>query len=268
VSVPLVSLVIPAFNARSSIGTTILKAAEFLAGHSIPGEILVVDDGSTDATDAIVLSHPDAQLVRLSCNRGKGAALREGFRQSAGEVVLLTDADLPYGLDALPAALGEIRDGGAHAVVGDRSLPNSSFLPRVSLLRRLLSSLCSIIVRSTLIPGISDTQCGFKVIRGDVARELSRLMRVERFATDIEMLYVMRRHGLDVRRIAVRSSENSSGTVRVIRDSLVAAWDVLQVRRNWARGRYASVVLSRLGQESAAAARREAPGAPGARSQG
>ncbi len=257
-SVPLVSVVIPAHNAGPFIAGTVRKLQDFFSTHRVDGEILVVDDGSTDGTSEQLPKAPNVRLFVFGANEGKGAALREGFRRSAGQVVLFTDADLPYGVDPIGPAIYYIKEKGYAAVIGDRTLPSSSYGPKVPPLRWFLSSLCSFFVRTLLVGGMADTQCGFKAFHGDVARELSRLMRVSRFATDIEILYLLLKYGLDIKRIEVQASENISSTVRVLSDSFVAAWDICRVRLSWAASLYASPTLTRIYRDHASAGRQNA----------
>ncbi|MFH1017810.1 MAG: glycosyltransferase [Pseudomonadota bacterium] len=256
--VPLVSVVIPAFNAQSFIAGTVQKLQEFFKAYAMDGEILVVDDGSMDGTAEAIPKAPNVRLFTFNTNQGKGAALREGFRHAYGQVVLFTDADLPYGVEPIGVALYCIKERGYQAVIGDRSLPSSSYGPTVPALRWILSSVCSLTVRTLLIGGIADTQCGFKAFQGDVARELSRLMKVSRFASDIEILYVLLKYRLDIKRIPVKASVNASSTVHAFADSLVAAWDICRVRAYWSLGRYFSPILNRVFEESGSSARRNA----------
>jgi dolichyl-phosphate beta-glucosyltransferase len=257
-SVPLVSVVIPAFNAESFITDTVRKIQACFESVPIDGEILIVDDGSTDGTADAIPRGPNVRLFTFGINKGKGAALREGFRHAAGQVVLFTDADLPYGADSIPLAVYLIRERGYQAVIGDRSLPSSGQAPPVQISRRILSSLCSLFVRTMLIGGIADTQCGFKAFQGDVARELSRLMRIERFAVDIEILYLLLRYRLEIKRMPVTARENTTSTVRVLRDSWIAAWDIVRMRLAWSLGRYASPALSKLSSDALLRARQDA----------
>jgi glycosyltransferase involved in cell wall biosynthesis len=257
-SVPLVSVVIPAFNAEPFIADTVRKIQACFESVPIDGEILIVDDGSTDGTADAIPRGPNVRLFTFGINQGKGAALREGFRHAAGQVVLFTDADLPYGADSIPLAVYLIKERGYQAVIGDRTLPSSGHAPPAPITRRLLSSLCSLFVRTLLIGGIADTQCGFKAFQGDVARELARLTKVNRFAVDIEILYLLLRYRLEIRRFPVRPAGDHPSTVRAFRDSLVAMWDLGRVRLNWALNRYVSPHMVRVFQESTAGAQKNA----------
>jgi hypothetical protein len=244
------SLVLPAYQAAPFIGPNVRRALGFFADHGLAGEVIVADDGSTDGTADAVPAAPNVRVVRLA-HRGKGGALRAGMLAATGSVRAFTDADLPYGLDPVIAAAALIRERHAHAVVGDRSLPGSEY--RSGRMRRALSALASLAFRA-LSPGEAyDTQCGLKCFRGDVAAEIFRLARVDGFAIDIEILFLLRRYGLRVERIPVRLEAAAKTSVHVLRDSARAARDVTAIRIDWARGRYPSDVLERVGAEAGAA---------------
>jgi glycosyltransferase involved in cell wall biosynthesis len=242
-----VSIVIPAFNSAVYLDHNVRAVRAFLADQGLDGEVIVADDGSTDGTPDSIASAPNVRVLRLP-HRGKGAALRAGMLSATGDIRAFTDADLPYGLDALPLAINYIRQRGFHAVVGDRTLPGSSYQDPGPL-RRIISELASFAFRTLVTGGIYDTQCGFKVFRGDVAAEIFRLARIDGFAIDVELIYLVLKHRLDLKRIPVQLQRNAPSSVRVIRDSLRAVRDIASIRYNLARGRYRSPILGRLLQD-------------------
>jgi dolichyl-phosphate beta-glucosyltransferase len=243
------SLVLPAYQAAPFIGPNVRRALDVFAGHGLAGEVIVADDGSTDGTADAVPVAPNVRVLRLE-HRGKGGALRAGMLAATGTVRAFTDADLPYGLEPVIAAAAVMRERHAHAVIGDRSLPGSVY--RSGRTRRAFSGLASLAFR-VLSPGEAyDTQCGLKCFRGDVAAELFRLARVDGFAIDIEILFVLRSYGLRVERIPVRLEAAAKTSVHVLRDSARAARDVVAIRLDRARGRYRSDVLERAGAEAGA----------------
>ena len=244
---PAVSLVIPAFNSRSYLATNVARAAEFFRQSAIDAEILVADDGSTDGTADTITESDRIRVLRLA-HAGKGAALRAGMTASTGEIRAFTDADLPYGLEPLPLALSYIRERRFHAVIGDRTLPGSSYEDSGPL-RGVVSELASFAFRTLVIGGIYDTQCGFKVFRGDVAAEIFRLARTDGFAIDVEVIYLLLKYRLDLKRIPVRLEGNAPSSVRVLRDSTQAFTDIARMRLRWASGRYRSARLVRVLQE-------------------
>jgi dolichyl-phosphate beta-glucosyltransferase len=189
------------------------------------------------------------------------------MRAATGGIRAFTDADLPYGMDPLPLAVSYIRERRFHAVVGDRTLPGSRY-EDAGLLRRLVSEVASFAFRTLVTGGVYDTQCGFKVFRGDVADELFRLARIDGFAIDVELIYLILKHRLDLKRIPVQLQRNAPSSVHVIRDSARAVRDIATIRINLARGRYRSPMLTAMLEaelRSDVASAGERRGAPGGR---
>jgi dolichyl-phosphate beta-glucosyltransferase len=239
-----VSLVIPAYNSARYLNDNVLRVLDFYARAGIDGEIIVADDGSTDGTADAVRESDRVRVLRLP-HGGKGAAVRAGMAATTGEIAGFTDADLPYGVDPLPLAMSYIRERRYHAVIGDRTLPGSSYAS-TGLLRTAVSEIASLTFRTLLIGGIYDTQCGFKIFRGDVGREVFRLSRINGFAIDVEIIYLLLKYRLDLKRIPVRLERNAPSSVRVIRDSLAAFRDIATIRWNWSNGRYRAPLLANL----------------------
>jgi glycosyltransferase involved in cell wall biosynthesis len=239
-----VSIVIPAFNSARYLAGNVDRVIAFFDETGIRGEVVVADDGSTDGTATSVAETERVRILRLP-HRGKGAALRAGMAITTGDIVGFTDADLPYGVASLPLALSYIRDRRYHAVIGDRTLPGSTH-SSTGLLRTALSEVASFAFRTLVTGGIYDTQCGFKIFRGDVGREVFRLTRIDGFAIDVEVIYLLLKHRLDLKRIPVRLERNEPSSVRVIRDSLGAFRDIAAIRWHWAVGLYRAPLLREL----------------------
>ena len=242
-----VSLVIPAFNSVRYLSANVDRIKAFFEDAGIDGEIVVADDGSTDGTAGSIVESERIRVLRLP-HGGKGAAVRAGMAATTGQICGFTDADLPYGVDPLPLAMTYIRERRYHAVIGDRTLPGSAYAS-TGLLRTAVSEFASFSFRTLVTGGIYDTQCGFKVFRGDVAREVFRLTRVNGFAIDVEVIYLLLKYRLDVKRIPVRLERNEPSSVRVVRDSAAAFGDIAAIRVNWATGRYRAPLLVDLLQE-------------------
>lgn len=214
------SVVIPAFNEASRIERTLDRTVAYLNGRGETWEVVVADDGSRDQTPVIVQryiqSHGDAavRLVVLPCNRGKGAALRAGVAATRGERVLLMDADLATPIEELES-LSRALDDGFKVATGSRAVATSNVTRSQSALRVLLGRAGNLWIRSLAVPGVHDTQCGFKLFEGDVARDLFARCREDRFGIDIEVLCLARRKlGLDIAEIGVYWEHQQGSKVR------------------------------------------------------
>ena len=241
-----VSVVLPSYRAARLALRSVGRLAAFLDGTSMTWEVIVVDDGGGDFASTDLTGNPRARVLRLPENRGKGAAVAHGMKAAIGHVRIFTDADLPYDLELIPAMVDYVRAKGFHVVIGDRTLPQSSYLAEIGFKRRLASTLFSAFVGTMVTGGFFDTQCGLKAVRGDVADELFSMRRVDRFAFDVELIYLALRHRLDIKRIPVQLRNNETSSVRLVRDSIRTFADIARIKYNQMRGRYDSDVLERL----------------------
>jgi len=229
------SLVIPAYNEVNRIERCVRDVAAWRAGR--PGgfdwEIILVDDGSTDATRdagrraAEAAGMPLTLLVHAR-NRGKGAAIRTGVLASSGDPVLVSDADLSTPLSEWTKLADKVP---MHAVsIGSRAIDSDLVRKRQPFYRVLLGKTGNKIIQLFAVPGISDTQCGFKLFRGDVAREVFAQTHIDRFAWDVEVLYLARRKGFAIAEVPVLWFNSPESKVSVWRDTPKTLWDVLRIR--------------------------------------
>jgi dolichyl-phosphate beta-glucosyltransferase len=229
------SLVIPAYNEAGRIEECIRGVAEWLrsAPGGSPWEVLLVDDGSTDDTVRRARERAKAEglAVRVLAypeNRGKGAAIRTGVLASTGDPLLVSDVDLSTPLSEYDK-LAERLPSQAIAI-GSRALQQDLVRKRQAFYRVLLGRAGNRLIQLLAVPGIRDTQCGFKLFRGDVARELFGEARIERFAWDVEILYLARRRGLAIAEVPVLWFNSPESKVRVVRDAIQTLWDVSRIR--------------------------------------
>jgi dolichyl-phosphate beta-glucosyltransferase len=209
-------------------------------------EVLLVDDGGNDFRADEWRDNARVRLLQHGKNRGKGAAVRTGMLEATGQARVFTDVDLPFGMDLLPVMSAFLRDGGFHLVIGDRSLPGSSYHQATSWSRRIASALFTEFVGRIATGGFFDTQCGLKAVRGDVADALFPLLRVDRFAFDVELVYVALKHRLDIKRIPVQLLHNETSSVRLLRDATRGALDVTRIKALQLRGAYDSPRLDAI----------------------
>lgn len=214
------SVVVPAYNEEGRLAPTLDAIAGFLRDNENrfgAWEVLVVDDGSTDGTrDVVAAASAHDRRVRLVTsprNGGKGHALRLGVLASSGRRVLVTDADLAAPieqLEVLDKALAE----GHSAAVGSRSAPGATIERHQSPARELLGRAGNLLIRRIAVPGVRDTQCGFKLFDGDRAREAFGASRLTGWGIDVEILQHFRRSGWPVTEVPVRWAHQPGSKVR------------------------------------------------------
>ncbi|GAA3807722.1 dolichyl-phosphate beta-glucosyltransferase [Streptomyces phyllanthi] len=213
------SVVIPAYNEERRLGPTLDAITRHLreAGEGTSWEVIVVDDGSTDGTRDVVTAaaadEPRLQLVTSPRNRGKGNALRLGVCASYGHRVLVTDADLAAPIEELEHLDKALTDGHA-AAIGSRATPGATIERHQHPLREYLGRAGNFLIRGLAVPGIRDTQCGFKLFDGDRAREAFGASRLNGFGIDVEILQHFRRSGWPVAEVPVRWAHQSGSKIR------------------------------------------------------
>ncbi|MBW3670752.1 MAG: glycosyltransferase [Acidobacteria bacterium] len=231
-----VSIVVPAYDEASSIRTTLDELSSWLDGTGLGWEIIVVDDGSGDGTAAVVRefarTRPEVTVLVQEKNQGKGAAVRTGVHHSRGEVIAFIDADLPYQMRNLGDAIALVRSGAADIVIGARDLPSSESDPSYPIVRKLSGRIFSLFVQNFLIPDIPDTQCGLKAFSRSAASMLFTESTLDSFGFDFEILFLAKKYGYRIERIAVGMSHRHESKVRIARDSFRMLRDLIRVRMN------------------------------------
>ncbi len=224
-------MVIPAYNEAGRLGPTLDRVDAYLRARGTSHEILVVDDGSSDGTAELVRAHPaeGLRLVRQPENRGKGAALRRAVAESRGRRVLLSDADLSTPIEELEALAARL-DAGADLALGSRAMEDSRVSVRQPFYRELMGKTFNRIIRLLGVRGVRDTQCGFKLLDGEVARRLFPRLVTERFAYDVELIWLARRAGYRVDEVGVAWVNSSDSRVHPVFDSWTMLEDVLLMR--------------------------------------
>ncbi len=201
---PALSIVVPAYDEERRIPGALEDLARYLDSHPLALEIVVVDDGSTDGTAAIAeaegrrLGLP-LRVLRLPANRGKGAAVRAGVLAADGESILVSDADF-----STPIAEWEkLARTGAAVAIGSRALDDSLVRVRQPFFRQLSGKVFNRLVRLLAVPGIHDTQCGFKLFSREAGRAVFARTEVDRFAFDVEALLIARHLGYGIAEVPV-----------------------------------------------------------------
>jgi dolichyl-phosphate beta-glucosyltransferase len=237
---PRVSVVIPAYNEEERIIPTIGAIATYMSARGEPWELIVADDGSTDTTVALLQG---MQLVNMRVlvaerNGGKGSAVRRGVLAAHGSVVLFADADQSTPIEQFDRLLAKVTDEGYDIVIGSRAAQGAVTAGKSSL-RRLLSRGLRTVVRAGGGLTIADTQCGFKLFTAPAARHLFALQVIDGFSFDLEVLYLAQKHRMRVAEMPVEWIDAPGSTVRPLRVTLQFLRELVRVRLNDLRGRYA-----------------------------
>lgn len=233
------SVVIPAFNEQARIIPTIAAWVAHLAPRDLCWEIVVSDDGSTDATTALIelIGHVNVRLVRAPKNAGKGAAVHRGFSEARGRMVLFCDADNATPVQEIDGLIARLR-AGADVAVGSRAAHGADVNNR-SVLRSAMTTGLRRLVSLGLGIAVTDTQCGFKLFTADAARRVCAVHTIDGFAFDLEMLYLAERLGLTVAEVPVRWYDAPGSTVRPLQEAVRFLASIVRIRMNAARGLYA-----------------------------
>ncbi len=234
------SVVIPAYNEAERLAGYVREVVGFFVGRGEPYEVIVVDDGSRDATRECVRElQRDCtrlSLIALPRNRGKGYAVRVGMASAQGAFRLFADADGATPIGEL-CRLEAVLQGGADVVIGSRSLPDPTVLVKARLHRVAAGRVFAWLVTLVGLRGIADSQCGFKCFRGAVAEHLFRSLRTDGYGFDVELLLLAQRHGYRIAEVAVNWADQPGSKVRVLTDGPRMLWQVLAARMALARGR-------------------------------
>lgn len=232
------SIVIPALDEGRKIRRDVEAAAEFLARHHLRGEILIVDDGSTDdtaraAADAAVPPEIQRRVIHYTPHRGKGYAVRTGMKASCGQCVMFADAGLCTPFDNALRGMELIQRGECEIAHGSRRLPESVVTRRQPLRRRFLARLFRLGARLFLgVPGhLTDTQCGFKIYRGDVSRALYGECVSDGFLFDIEVLLRALKKGYRVREFPIHWQCDPDSRLHPVRNAWKTAAELAAIRR-------------------------------------
>lgn len=236
------SIVIPVYNEALRIEATLEKVSQYLTSRNYAGELIVVDDGSTDLTAEILRAaearHHLIRTLRNEPNRGKGFSVRRGVLEAQGELVLFTDADLSAPIEEANKLLAALESTGADAAVGSRALKRRLIGIHQPWYRETAGRAFNFLVRFFTGLKIHDTQCGLKLFRRASTRRAFERMRVPGFGFDPELLFLIERFGGKVAEVPVRWDDNPATKVRFLRDATRMFLDLVALRWRAATGKY------------------------------
>ncbi len=238
---PHFSIVIPAYNEEKRLGKTLEHVLACVRERCWDAEVLVVDDGSTDATVEVVQlwrkSHPELYLIENPKNCGKGFSVRNGLLQASGEIVMFTDADLSAPIEEAELLFAAIR-AGADVAIGSRWLDKVKQTKHQPLYRRFFGRCYNWLTRTVMGLPYKDTQCGFKAFRREAAESIFRLQTIERWGFDPEVLFIAQKLDFRIVEVPVTWGHDERSRISYLRDGTQMLREMFEIRTNSMRGRY------------------------------
>lgn len=232
------SLVIPALNEQARLPYTLAEIQKYLCKEHIDAEVIVVDNGSDDATSVVVQQaagrFPRLRLLRTD-RRGKGLAVRTGVLTAQGDVVIFADADLSWAVEDLSRFMQLVDAQRAPVVIGSREGFGARRVGE-PWYRHVMGRVFNRVVQMFVVPGIQDSQCGFKAFDRDAAQSIFRRQSINGFGFDVEVLYLARELGFPIQVVPLQWEHKQHSTVAPVRDTLMMLGDVARVRSRLWRG--------------------------------
>jgi len=228
---PEISIVIPAYNEATRLPKTLDRIQAYLRGNGTPAEVIVVDDGSLDATAEVVRQQATrwTQLRLISAGHGgKGAAVRRGMAEATGRYRIFSDADLSVPIDDLEKLLRPLRTGSGVAIAS-RALRDSQVEVHQPWYRETMGKMFNKLVRIFVLRGVKDTQCGFKAFTAEVAERVFPPLQTPGFGFDVEVLYRAQRAGYQIAEVPTRWINSPQSRVHPIRHSLAMFLELLAI---------------------------------------
>ena len=233
-----VSVVIPAFNEAGRIGGTVASVCSYLDRQPYDWELIVVIDGGpkveAEEARAAAGSRSNVRVLENDVNRGKGYSVRRGMLAATGERRVFIDADLSLPIDGLAGMMARF-DAGAEVVIASRTAPGSRVEGAPPAGRDVMSKVFNIAVQTLAVPGIKDTQCGFKGFSARAADAIFSVARSDRFGFDVEALYLARKHGFKIDELPVICRYHGGSSVSRVSDGVRMFADILAIRRRHRR---------------------------------
>ncbi|HUQ87434.1 MAG TPA: glycosyltransferase [Vicinamibacterales bacterium] len=227
------SLVIPAYNEAGRIGATVNHVCAYLDRQAYDWEVIVVIDGGPKAAAeearAAAGPRPNVRVIENDGNRGKGYSVRRGFGVATGDRLVFIDADLSLPIEGLEAMMARF-DAGADVVIASRTAPGSRVEGAAPAGRGLMSKIFNLAVQAVAVPGIADTQCGFKGFTARAAKAIFSVAESDRFGFDVEALYLARKNRFRIDELPVTVRYHGGSSVNRVSDGVRMFADVLAIR--------------------------------------
>lgn len=234
---PYLSVVIPTYNEERRIVPTLTAVAEYLQGQTYTAELVVIDDGSQDATIALVKAaaekYPFLRLIANTKNQGKGAVVKQGMLAAKGSLRLFMDADSSTPITEVSKLLA-IKN--KDIVIGTRVVTTKR-----AITRHLLSAVSRFLIQAVVLPGITDTQCGFKLLSAQAADTIFPLITQEGWLFDVELLVIARERNFSIAQVPVQWTDSPHSSLRAGRAAMQSLRELIKIRQQRAQGFYTVV---------------------------
>lgn len=228
------SLIIPAYNEALRLPPTLTRVVEYLRAQPYTTELILVDDGSSDGTgevaEAALRELPLHRIVRNEPNRGKALSVKRGLLEGRGKYLLFSDADLSTPIEEAEKLLAEL-EAGADVAIASRQLPGSILTVHQPWYREFAGKMFGWINQIVLLPGIPDSQCGFKAFRREAAHEILSHQKLSGWAFDAELMFIARKLGLKIAQVPVTWTNDPNSKVKMLRDGFKMVMDLFRIRR-------------------------------------
>ena len=222
------SIVIPAYNEEKRIKNTLTLIENYVSNRFEKYEIIVVDDCSRDKTSEIAKQHKNTILLRNDKNLGKGYSVKRGIISAKYELVLFTDADLATPIAEIEKLLIQINLG-YNIAIASRNLKDSKIIVQQPFYRQLMGKTFPLLVRILILPCFKDTQCGFKLFKTS-AKEIFLKQRINRFAFDVETLFLAKKYKFKVAEVPVTWIDQKGSTVSPLKDAVKMMIDLMRIK--------------------------------------
>jgi len=227
------SLVIPAYNEAGRIGSTLTHVCSYLDRQTYPWEVIVVIDGDTDAAvdeaRTAAGARSNVRVIENDVNRGKGYSVRRGFSAARGDRLVFIDADLSLPVEGLEGMMARF-DAGADVVIASRTAQGSRVEGAPPVGRDFMSRAFNLAVQVIAVPGITDTQCGFKGFTASAAKTIFSVATSDRFGFDVEALFLARKHGFRIDELPVICRYHGGSSVNRVSDGVRMFADIIAIR--------------------------------------
>lgn len=233
------SIIIPSYNGAKILTNNLPILFDILNKRAMNYEVIIVNDGSSDADEVEkVASLFNCRFITYTINKGKGYAVREGMKIANGNYLIFTDTDIPFKEIAFNRMLDTLLENKYDLVIGDRTLKNSEYFEVISPSRKIGSKIFTFFVTKLITGGLSDTQCGFKGFKKQIAKDLFSVSRVNSFAFDVEILYISLKRKYNIKRIQVELRNSEDSTVNLMKHAPRMLRDIFSLKINYTLGRY------------------------------